>query len=155
MKPYAAGTSDPDQARFNLVLSSSRIKIEHAFGNLVSRWRFLWKHLYMLTDERLAKTIYACCVLSNICINQNDPEYVLSDQFQAFEEFTNRGENIEINLEDISPIVNDEPVDLRGLRGGNGSNNNGWPTQAQIELSKRAGELRRERIKTDLSQNVE
>lgn len=109
----------------------------------------------MLNDERLAKTIYACCVLSNICINQNDPEYVLSDEFQGFEEFTNRGENIEVGLDDLPSNVNDESEDLEDLSDDDDDQDNVRPTQAQIERSKRAGELRRERIKIELSQNVE
>lgn len=152
MKPYAAGTSDPDQARFNLVLSSSRIKIEHAFGYLVSRWWFLWKHLYLLTDERLAKTIYACCALSNICIDQNDPDFELTGDFQGFEELNNRGENTEINLEDITATADEE---LNEQDFTDGQQHHRLPTQAQIRRSKRASEARRERIKIDFSRNLE
>lgn len=144
MKPYASGTQNADQALFNLVMSSSRIKIEHAFGGLVSRWRFLWKHLYLLNDQRLAKTIYACCTLTNICIDQNDADYSTSTSLQGFEEFTQRDEEITINLEDITLPVADinatESDAPRNLR----------PTQEQINESKEAGIARREQIKREL-----
>lgn len=140
MKPYPSGTGNPDQALFNLVLSSSKIKIQHAFGGLVSRWRFLWKHLYLLSDERLAKTIYACCVLTDICIDQNDANYPESP-FQGFEEFTQRGEEITINLSDF-------PLDQTGARSedeaeedepaeGESVEPTVRPTQSQIDESKR------------------
>lgn len=79
--PYMSRQQLPDDKRqFNAIHSSSRIKVEHAFGLLTSRWRFLWKHLYMYNVERMAKTIVACCALHNICIDQNSIEDSYNDE---------------------------------------------------------------------------
>lgn len=72
------------------MFSSSRIKIEHAFGELVARWRFLWKHLYMLSTERMAKTILACTALHNICIDNRVYQLLVTegiDDGMGFEEY--------------------------------------------------------------------
>lgn len=60
------------QRRFNLIHSSTRQKIENSFAWMVMRWRFTFKHLFVKNTERLALVIASCCVLHNLCIDQND-----------------------------------------------------------------------------------
>ncbi|CAG8785403.1 16061_t:CDS:2 [Cetraspora pellucida] len=52
-------------------LSSMRIIIEQAFGYLKKRWRIL-NGVYCIDLERIVRIIYACCILHNICIDNND-----------------------------------------------------------------------------------
>ena len=53
---------------FNHVLSSLRIHVERAFGQLVRRWGILWKSLdYKLKTSVLI--IMTCVKLYNICVN--------------------------------------------------------------------------------------
>lgn len=60
------------QTKFNKIHSSTRQKIENTFALLVMRWRFVFKHLFLKDIDRLARAITACCVLHNLCIDQND-----------------------------------------------------------------------------------
>ena len=65
--------------------------IEHAFGPLVSRWRTLWKHLYMLDVIRMTETIYACCVLHNICLDVGDVQAAdEDDNGDRYDDFVER-----------------------------------------------------------------
>ena len=113
--------STAEEKIFNEIFSSSRIKIEHAFGGLTSRWRFLWKHLYMLSVDRMAKTIISCCDLHNICINQNDIEEAVLDGGLDFEGFVeadrrNQYEN-EVNFEPPLPFDGTSAtIDAAGMR---------------------------------------
>ena len=90
--PFPRGTNDRDQSDFNRIHSSTRIKIEHAFGALTMRWRMMWKHMYMLDVERITKTIYTCCVLHNMCIDDDD---IMTEnearEYDQFVEQTMRG----------------------------------------------------------------
>ena len=74
LTPFPQNSTSAFHKQFNTIFSETRGKVEHAFGALVSRWRTLWKHLYMLDEECMARTILACCVLHNICIDANDVE---------------------------------------------------------------------------------
>lgn len=46
--PFSQSSTDPGHLDFSKINSSTRIKIEHAFGALTMRWRTMWKHLDML-----------------------------------------------------------------------------------------------------------
>ncbi|KAG2208998.1 hypothetical protein INT47_011138 [Mucor saturninus] len=59
--------------KFNKIHSSTRMAIERAFGILVSRWRFLSKHIYIKDTGDIVGIITACCILHNLCIEMNDP----------------------------------------------------------------------------------
>lgn len=72
MKPYpqARGIT-PRQEAFNKSLSSARVVIEQAFGLLKGRWRCLLDKLDESVDK-VSTTIITCCILHNICLDQND-----------------------------------------------------------------------------------
>lgn len=67
------------QRNYNFKLSSTRMVIERAFGHLKGRWRRL-KQLNMARIDLIPKTVVACCVLHNICVMQNDPNFELELQ---------------------------------------------------------------------------
>ena len=92
MVPFKAPGADARKVRYNLIHSRTRQKIEHSLGLLTSRWRFLWKHLYLLDLLRVSKTIYACCVLHNICINEGDDDENFETRRFGFEEFMNENQ---------------------------------------------------------------
>lgn len=71
MKPYPEGTRDRDEINFNKELSSSRVKVECAFGLLKSRWRILQKRFDSSIDFAIKNAI-ACAVLHNLCIRLGD-----------------------------------------------------------------------------------
>ncbi|KAG2194761.1 hypothetical protein INT47_012063, partial [Mucor saturninus] len=98
--------STAEEKIFNATFSSSRIKIEHAFGGLTSRWRFLWKHLYMLSVDRMAKTIVSCCDLDG------------SLDFEGFVEADRRNQfENEVNFEPPLPFHGtDATIDAAGMR---------------------------------------
>jgi len=72
MKPYNVGLNlSQEQRNFNRALSSSRSSVERAFGILKARWRCLIKRLDS-NVENIPDIIISCCVLHNICQNNND-----------------------------------------------------------------------------------
>ncbi|KAG2193018.1 hypothetical protein INT47_012143 [Mucor saturninus] len=113
--------STAEEKIYNATFSSSRIKIEHAFGGLTSRWKFLWKHLYMLSVYRMAKTIVSFCGLHNVCVNQNDIEETIlhgSLDFEGFVEADRRNQfENEVNFEPPLPFHGtDATIDAAGMR---------------------------------------
>lgn len=69
IKSYPGPDLPDDKRIFNEQLSSIRVRVEHAFGHLKSRWRVLAKrsdihHSFMPT------VVAACCVLHNMCEKQ-------------------------------------------------------------------------------------
>ncbi|XP_018357335.1 PREDICTED: putative nuclease HARBI1 [Trachymyrmex cornetzi] len=59
------------QRRHNFVHSSTRTVIEHAFGLLKGRWRYLLK-LRLKCIDMATNFVLACCVLHNFCFLHND-----------------------------------------------------------------------------------
>lgn len=59
------------QNNYNIMLSSKRVVIEQAFGQLVGRFRRL-KHLYIRKREFVPVVITASCMLHNLCIAHAD-----------------------------------------------------------------------------------
>lgn len=55
----------------NHVLSSERVVIEHAFGQLKGRWRRL-KHIQTYNINKSIEISIAACILHNFCIKIND-----------------------------------------------------------------------------------
>jgi hypothetical protein len=99
--PYAssetAGSSNAatDKKRFNKVHSSTRMTIERTFGILVSRWRFLGKHVYIKKIEDICNIIAACCILHNICINMGDPDFEVESYTADYDSDNNSSSNLE------------------------------------------------------------
>ncbi|XP_023217212.1 protein ALP1-like [Centruroides sculpturatus] len=72
MVPYKDnGHLNSKQKYFNKRLSSSRIVIEQAYGDLFGRFRRL-KFLFVRNKQYLTKIILTACVLHNLCILQSD-----------------------------------------------------------------------------------
>ncbi|XP_067129901.1 putative nuclease HARBI1 [Centruroides vittatus] len=70
---------------YNKILSSTRIVIEQAFGQLFGRFRRL-KHLHMFRRDLIPEVIITGCVLHNLCILYNDipPDACsINDNFQT------------------------------------------------------------------------
>ncbi|KAK3926698.1 Protein ANTAGONIST OF LIKE HETEROCHROMATIN PROTEIN 1 [Frankliniella fusca] len=73
MVPYRDnGHLSQRQKHFNFCLSSARIAIERAFGQLKGRFRSLLHCLPMIDTAEVPDFILACCVLHNICILMGD-----------------------------------------------------------------------------------
>lgn len=80
------------QRSFNFLHSSTRMRVERAFGILKGRFRSLLHGLDM-TVENSARTILVCCILHNLCVQMDDEldeqDLVLdgpeSDAFQVTE----------------------------------------------------------------------
>ena len=71
VKPFSDSTMDPAENKFNRELSRARVGIECAFGVLKSRFRILMTGC----EDQLTtvnQTISACCVLHNICVQNDD-----------------------------------------------------------------------------------
>jgi DDE superfamily endonuclease len=73
--PYDASELKGDPAgmkdAYNYHLSSCRIYIECAFGELVMRWGILWRTL-LFSLKKSAKIVQACMLLQNFIINNRD-----------------------------------------------------------------------------------
>lgn len=71
MKPFPYDVNNPQEKLFNLKLSSARIVVENAFGHLKARFRKIGRGLEVHI-ENTSIIIQACCILHNICNNNND-----------------------------------------------------------------------------------
>ncbi|XP_011871036.1 PREDICTED: putative nuclease HARBI1 [Vollenhovia emeryi] len=60
------------QKNFNYCLSSTRMAVERAIGQLKIRFRILLDCLPLTDVKKIPEFIIACCVLHNICILQSD-----------------------------------------------------------------------------------
>ncbi|XP_066583374.1 putative nuclease HARBI1 [Prorops nasuta] len=60
------------QKNYNYCLSSSRIAVERGIGQLKTRFRILLDCLPLTDISKIPKFVIACCVLHNICVQQND-----------------------------------------------------------------------------------
>ena len=66
-----ADKTDPLKDTYNFHLSQVRIRIEMAFGRLVSKWRIL-KTPLCVKVRNATRIIYCCTRLHNFCINEGD-----------------------------------------------------------------------------------
>jgi len=60
------------QKNFNYCLSSTRMAIERAIGQLKIRFRILLDCLPLTDVKKIPEFILACCVLHNVCILKDD-----------------------------------------------------------------------------------
>lgn len=99
------GNLTAQQKKFNYILSSSRIVVEHAFGLLKGRFR----RLLHFTEHRhipfVVNIIVCACILHNICIDQND----------EFDEIVPEDDNDVSESEDSDSDV-DEPEEHQDRR---------------------------------------
>jgi len=70
LTPYN-GNLTPMQANFNKHFCKARVKIENTFGLLKCRFRQLTK-LDMWSVILMSKFVISCCVLHNLCIEENN-----------------------------------------------------------------------------------
>ena len=67
MKPYAdRGNLTPQESRYNVALSKSRVVVENAFGRLKGRFQCLAKRLDT-SVQNTVNIVGACCTLHNVC----------------------------------------------------------------------------------------
>lgn len=62
------------QINYNIKLSSTRVIIERAFALLKGRFRKL-KYVYMHNTDMIPLLVIACCILHNICIDNDDEPF--------------------------------------------------------------------------------
>lgn len=65
------GNLSDKQRKFNKQFCATRVLIENAFGLLKSRFRQLTE-LDLHSVDKISKFIISCCVLHNLCIDNND-----------------------------------------------------------------------------------
>lgn len=71
------------QRNFNTKHSKTCVVIEHAFGILKGRFRKL-KYIYMYNTEMIPFVILTCCILHNICIENDDAPIENEDEPMEF-----------------------------------------------------------------------
>ncbi|XP_055910773.1 uncharacterized protein LOC129945139 [Eupeodes corollae] len=74
MKPYSGTQLSPQELNFNKCLSSSRVRVENAFGILAHRFQVLVKPIN-LRPEKVTKIVLACCFLHNFLKRKNGTVY--------------------------------------------------------------------------------
>ncbi|KAL0582304.1 hypothetical protein ABG067_007837, partial [Albugo candida] len=95
----------------------------------------------MLKIARIIKTIYACCVLHNICVNQNDNHNLIGDE-QPFREYILN--NTVVSEEEASEVTFEEPEREAGETSG------GTYSNADLQRNKRIGREKRDALKMEL-----
>lgn len=73
IKPYPGINLSMRQAHFNYILSSTRMSVECAFGQVKSRFRILSGKMLFRLPRKIVKTIGSGCILHNICKDMDDP----------------------------------------------------------------------------------
>lgn len=87
LTPYRDnGHLNHTQHNYNTKLSKTRVIIERAFGILKGRFRKL-KYIYLYNTEMIPLIILACCVLHNICIDNEDEPF---DIFEPDNEYNDQ-----------------------------------------------------------------
>ena len=102
LKPYSSRNINHSKARFNTILSKSRVIVEQTFGALKGRWRCLLKVLE-IHPMNVPKTVVACCVLHNICVLKGEPELEL-DESEDDDDDEN-GDDLDSNADDIREAI--------------------------------------------------
>lgn len=70
IKPFPQ-TADRAKLSFNMKLSSTRMVVERAFGQLKGRFRILLKQQDTSLKNR-CNVVTACCILHNFCLTEGD-----------------------------------------------------------------------------------
>ena len=104
---------------FNHVLSSQRITIERAFGQLVRRWGILW----CPNSSRLKNVslmVQCCAKLHNVCVNRwiingKNNNFESSSRFEDIPEHVNIDSIVRPTDAEVADRLNNRYVDI-GLR---------------------------------------
>ncbi|XP_066590713.1 putative nuclease HARBI1 [Prorops nasuta] len=91
------------QINYNKSLSSTRIVIERTFGLLKARFRKL-KYMYLYDTDIIPLLILACCILHNICIDNEEELFNVTEDEDDF--------NIEIDNEESAFLDGEEKRDV-------------------------------------------
>ncbi|KAE8741492.1 hypothetical protein FOCC_FOCC012977 [Frankliniella occidentalis] len=70
--PYRNINLTEEKKNFNYHLSKARSVVERSFGLLQARWRILFHRALEVKFRKAVKVIAACCVVHNICIDEDD-----------------------------------------------------------------------------------
>ncbi|XP_001630047.3 protein ANTAGONIST OF LIKE HETEROCHROMATIN PROTEIN 1 [Nematostella vectensis] len=70
-------TLSPSQERFNSELGSAVHIAEDALARLRGRWNTLARSCLDENVEKIPETVLICCVLHNICVEQEDPTVII------------------------------------------------------------------------------
>lgn len=130
-----------EQKNYNYVHSSTRIVFENTFSMYVKRWRFAFKHLYLKDIDRLALAITACCVLHNICIDQDDfweTEVVSNSDLSGFQARDN-DDGVEFLLAEPSTAE----IDTSAENNMSEREVNSWLRQLKVIAENRRREIQR------------
>lgn len=84
-----------EQRKFNDVHSKSRTIIECAFGQVKNRWRSIFNKDLELKIETIVKTVTACFVFHNICMDMND--FVIAREGETDEDIGNNNSIIVVD----------------------------------------------------------
>jgi len=131
---------DMDNARdaFNFYLSSCRINIECAFGELVMRWGIFWRTLQFGLKKNL-KIVQVCMLLHNFILDHKSGD----EEDAAYERKYFEGFDIEIDSvqRDIFQKTNEIPVAL--VVDNNEVHPGGRPTFDQVASREKGEDVRR------------
>lgn len=83
------GNLSAKEKQFNKMLSATRVLIENAFGLLKGRFRQLIE-IDLHTVDKISKFIISCCVLHNLCIDNND-NFDVDIVIENNEDYNNEG----------------------------------------------------------------
>lgn len=98
--PYKQlGTLDGRQRRFNLYHSKARSIVECSFGYLKARWRCIFNKDLELKIPNCIKTIVACCVMHNLCLQEDALEESYEHSNEENTERRNQS-SVEVDTED-------------------------------------------------------
>ncbi|KAK2711288.1 hypothetical protein QYM36_012465 [Artemia franciscana] len=98
LTPYRdTGNLTECQVRYNFKLSSTRMSVERAIGQLKSRFRRL-KSFDSPDLAFICKSVIAACTLHNFCIDENDLHFEDSEELSSAEATTINSENIVSNF---------------------------------------------------------
>ena len=80
------GNLTDEQLHYNNTLSKIRVLIENAFAILKARFRQLKYGVQMHKIDKIVRFIICCCVLHNLCIDNNDYIEVRGDRIDEIKE---------------------------------------------------------------------
>jgi hypothetical protein len=136
LTPYSTDEVQKDSSNmcdsFNFFLSSSRIYIECAFGELVMRWGILWRTLHF--DLAKCQRIIRVCMLLHNHIKDDNNDNIDNNIIDS-------RNNSEIQTQGVSAVNSERPFPL--VVDNNEPFIGGRPTMAQETARRRGEQLRR------------